>query len=351
MNKILRSIDDLTLDWFNTILPGSRISSFQVESTSEEFCSSIARIRLSFSGSQSGSSIFLKFAKRGNDGTPTGSGRKEVQFYNTYAQTVGHASIPRCFFAEYSQETRHYNIVLEDLSETHDQREWPNTKLDEQYALVAECLAGVHTQWWNRPEAAQMLGLNDAEEERERLEQSTKLAVIPFLRNYSHGIAKPLLKTFTDCASVYDQVVAMKRRSQNVALIHGDTHFWNFLYPKSHGGTVYLVDWESYDLDAPTQDLVKFAAVIWSVEKRKRHEEQFLRTYHKKLTEQGVVDYSFETLLFDYRISILRMLYLPVQKEGWGLPQEIWLEEFENILSAIEDWNCLGAANELVSRS
>jgi hypothetical protein len=64
--------------------------------------------------------------------------------------------IPRCYYAARDQQSGGFSIVLEDLSQTHFQTEYPLPPTIDLCEMALDCLAEVHAAWWNRdvPEAA-----------------------------------------------------------------------------------------------------------------------------------------------------------------------------------------------------
>ena len=65
-----------------------------------------------------------------------------------------------------------------------------------------------------------------------------------------------------------------------------------------------------------------------------------LHHYLEVLHAEGVA-YEAEDLWYDYRLSILRMLLVPVMQYDMKIPASIWWPHFDRCYSAIEDLDCL----------
>ena len=128
---------------------------------------------------------------------------------------------------------------------------------------------------------------------------------------------------------------------RNLTLTHGDSHFWNFLYPTGSTGRVKIIDWQSYGVGVGAMDLAYMVAMHWFPSRRKDHEIPLLRHYHGQLLANGVSGYSFDDLMLDYRWSILERLYVPLWQWSAKVPASVWVGHMERILRAFEDLECM----------
>ena len=60
------------------------------------------------------------------------------------------------------------------------------------------------------------------------------------------------------------------------------------------------------------RDLAYFLVSALPPDRRRANEMDLLKLYHTVLTEHGVLEYSFEQCLYDYRFTILDLLYFLV---------------------------------------
>ena len=78
-----------------------------------------------------------------------------------------------------------------------------------------------------------------------------------------------------------------------------------------------------------------------SAESRRRSLEQLLlRQYHDRLCENGVSNYSWEQLWYDYRLCVIRKLFHPPWQWASGIHPNIWWNHLERVMSAYDDLNC-----------
>ena len=149
---------------------------------------------------------------------------------------------------------------------------------------------------------------------------------------------------------VYERLVAGAPRlfderirpRRNLTLVHGDAHVWNALYPRDgRSDDVRLIDWDSWRIDTATDDLAYMMAIHWFPERRRRLERECLRRYHAALTESGVAGYDFDALWRDYRLSVLWQTTTPVWQATHNLGPWIWWYNFERIMAAVQDLDCL----------
>ncbi len=53
-----------------------------------------------------------------------------------------------------------------------------------------------------------------------------------------------------------DRALGRSLRSNNLTLIHRDTHLWNFFFPRCDADVVKLFDWQSFGYGLGAEDLV-----------------------------------------------------------------------------------------------
>ncbi|MRG29088.1 phosphotransferase [Laceyella tengchongensis] len=148
---------------------------------------------------------------------------------------------------------------------------------------------------------------------------------------------------------IYEKVIdnlplILKRTTKklNVTLIHGDAHLWNFLYPLDNREYCRLVDWQTWDVNIGTEDLSHMIALHWFPKRRALYEGRLIRRYHEQLIINGVKTYSLDDLWNDYRLSVIRKIFLPIRQ--WyssEISPQVWWNHLERIFLAFDDLNCL----------
>jgi aminoglycoside phosphotransferase (APT) family kinase protein len=144
--------------------------------------------------------------------------------------------------------------------------------------------------------------------------------------------------------SVYRQLVSRERRleareaERPQTLMHGDAHWWNFLYPKdSTVDVTRLLDWGTWRVGGATNDLAYMLALHTYRPWRRHHGEGLLRAYHGALVTAGVRGYGWHECWEDYRWSVLRALFVAPHFWSMGVPAFIWWPKVECGLAAFED--------------
>ena len=135
MDVLITDPEQVTSDWLTGVLqkqgflPQGQVVTVRTEPSPPTITSLIVRLKLSYSDDAPKSvpsRLFLKFSKPDFDSDISARlGKKEVEFYNTVAKAVPDPPVARCYDAVYSSETGKFHLVLDDLSETHFQTEWP----------------------------------------------------------------------------------------------------------------------------------------------------------------------------------------------------------------------------------
>ena len=125
-------------------------------------------------------------------------------------------------------------------------------------------------------------------------------------------------------------------------LLHGDAHFWNFLYPREKSAEhIRVIDWNSWDIGRATDDLAYMIGLHWYPERRKAYETELLRHYHHRLQENGI-SYQWNEMWWDYRLSIIMDLFIPVWQWHRGINPVVWWPHLERSFLAYDDLGCAG---------
>ena len=147
------------------------------------------------------------------------------------------------------------------------------------------------------------------------------------IRTYCQYWRKTLLPQFADKAQdelpqeIFDFVLHTinswerlyaERIKDNKALtlLHGDLHHWNLFYPKNPEiDGLYFGDWETYKRGIGPYDL---CYLVGGDSSPQRHEieKDLLRYYYDGLVDGGVLGYSWEGCVYDYRLLLPSFLRL-----------------------------------------
>lgn len=333
---------DMPVELLKELLDESRlfaeggVTAVQCEAVGGLYGKSHQLFRLRIESAQGGDQdrptrLFLKF----------GNSSKEYSFYSIIARSMTSPPLPRCYHAAYDQGTDQTWLLLEDLSATHFQTEWPLPPSSQLCTRTVQELAKIHALWWQdqrlEGEFRPAMPASRAWIERRALACQKLPEFIGFLsdrlspgrqRVYERLLALPI-EAWEEAESAPQQT-----------LLHGDMHVWNVFYPLDPQGSLYFFDWNMWDIGPPTDDLAYMMAVHWYPERRGRLERKLLEAYHRQLVEGGVTNYTWEDLHHGYRKSIIRSLLTPVWQWVRGIEAGVWWSHLERIFLAYEDWQC-----------
>ena len=325
------------------VLSAGKITSVSVESSRQMILSTVMRLRLEVEGEPDAAPVHVFFKTRRPD-SPIDTetvGRAEVDFYSRVAPLTPDGLLPRCFEAATEGGWR---VVLEDLSDSHDiVSPWPLPPTVEQVGRILGAHARFHAFWWDHPAFGETVGafLDTGGFDRFLAEFPAQFAA--FVDRL--GDRMPL-----EHRRAYERLMAGASRlfderyrpHRNLTFLHGDAHVWNALYPRDPGrDDVRLIDWDGWRIDVATDDLAYMMAIHWSPERRRRLERECLRRYHAAIGGAGVNGYDFGALWRDYRQSVLWQITTPVWQATHGIGPWIWWYNYERIMAAVEDLDCL----------
>jgi hypothetical protein len=257
------------------------------------------------------------------------------------------APIPRCYDAQFSAAPRAYHILMEDLSATHTNT-WERPPTLEYGCAVAEALAALHARWWGA-ERLRAHGGMPGQPEIERYIGHTRQGLEPMIDALGETLDPAWRQALLDIFANHPaRMVERTRDSSGFTLVHGDVNPGNILAPHDAPGPVYLVDRQPFDWSLTTwlgaSDLAYMIVHRWERELRRAWELPILRHYHEQLTRRGIVDYSWEQLVYDYRLAAVQSVYVAVE---WCVLEEdrtrmrwLWEQQLHKAMTAFFDLRC-----------
>ncbi len=268
-------------------------------------------------------------------------GMKEFTFFNEISPAMKIPEIISCYFATYDQEQQQTLLILEDLSDSHFLTDWPIPPEMNDCIKVVDCLAKIHAYWWNHPDLE-----TDLSEKRfwgtnwlERINLGIH-RIGEFIDFIGDRLSKNRITVYEMALASHNQSWRPDQTTYNKTLLHGDAHFWNFMYPKdSNTDTVQVIDWNSWDIGRATDDLAYLIGIHWYPERRQELEKKLLHRYRDHLQER-ITAYSWDQLWNDYRTSAIRNLFIPVWQWQRGINPTVWWPHLERSFLAFEDLNC-----------
>ncbi len=292
-------------------------------------------------------------------------GSREVEFYRVVAPAMQagilYEQLPfvRCYHAAYSPESEvpagsrgevpagsrgsRYHALLEDLSETHSatDRTLPPTQVET--GQMVDALARIHAFWWEHPRLGDDVGQRPTPESIGDLMASAATTLPAFLDFCGDRLPSARRRTLEAiCLGGWPaRRVERLLSGRGITIVNRDIHPGNILYPRDPvRDRVRVADWESWRVDAGTDDLAYLMAAHWYPERRARLERRLLERYLERLHLYGIAGYDQDACWYDYRASIIRVLFFLVG--GWrpGRAPALYWDRMERALMAYEDLGC-----------
>jgi len=305
--------------------------------------SRIIRLGLTYDGPANAapSSLIVKMGLPEHRGTEWLNGRREVAFYSDMVPSLPAGLVPRCFDAHHADATTPYQLVLEDLTDTHMlATEWPLPPSEAHCRTIVGSLGRLHAAWWEDPRLGVSIGARVDEVAIDRFIEQ----VVGHFRLFADRLGDELS---AERHAFYDRLIASApglhgryRNTKNITLVHGDAHVWNCFLPRNGSEDVRWFDWDAWRIGVPTNDLAYMMAVHWYPERRQRLERPLLGYYHTVLLENGVRGYDRADMQEDYRLSVLWHTVTPVFQAALKVPPVIWWNNFQRIMMAADDLKC-----------
>ncbi len=332
------------------LLAQGEVTAVQASLADGKHASLIAHLELAYSSPYADilpERMLLKISKPGEDKKQSEeavNNQREVTFYaiRDLADTPS-LPIPRCYGAGYSQETGGHYVLLEDLSITHA----PNKRgeISPQFLqcqLVVASLAKIHAYWWGMAQNTTLLE-RPTEQSIQSALQKDREKWTRFRDFIGDRLSPERHAIFEGVGASLPSLLRERlTKEQPITLIHGEAHFGKVLYPEkaqSHD-IAYILDWRNWRVDMGSCDMAYLLALHWYPERRARMEQDLLRYYYDRLLTYGVTGYTWDDCWYDYRLAVIRTLYVPVRQwasEEWA---GIWWHNLERIFLAYQDLAC-----------
>lgn len=270
-----------------------------------------------------------------------GRSEKEAYFYNTIAKQMTDSPLLKCYYSAYDPLSDLTCLLLEDLSETHFQPEWPIPPSDDYCFLIVKTIAQIHAMWWQKSildrEFRPAIPPGKSWFDRRALAIEKLPSFLAFLGD---RLSSPRSDVYQKLFSSPSYKWNTPTIGSHQTLLHGDLHTWNLFYPCDPLGKLVVFDWNMWDIGCPTDDLAYLIGVHWYPERRKRLGQNLLQAYFNELVSHGILNYSWAELQQDYRNSIVRSLLIPVWQWVRGILPGIWWSHLERTFLAFEELNC-----------
>lgn len=341
--------EEVTPDWLTAqfqmagVLPNGAVTAVQIDAKPKWRSTHVLHLTLDFSPgapAEAPRHVLAKIIEPEENRQFADLYPGEVAFYDrTWPDGM---PLVRCFASRFDRASGYSCLILEDISATHIQPQWPLPPSLEMCHAAVTALAQVHRLCWDRRD----LQLQPKNERAGSAEYSVTTYARDLLPAFLDFMGDRLaLERHDTMRAVLDRVpdLLARRTAPGTALTltHGDAHFWNVLYPKDLSqDRCRIIDWEGWFWDVGAFDLAYMVAVHWYPERRRLHEADLLRIYHDALGSAVTSSYGLDDLMMDYRLGLLANFFVPVYQWDAKLPAGIWWPHLERLFMSFEDLEC-----------
>lgn len=212
-------------------------------------------------------------------------------------------------------------LLFEDMTGTHIEAE-PGMEMS--LSLIEariDLIADVQAHWWEHPRLNGDIGAN-ADDVRGFIRGVTRKHLPVYLEAAADALTpawRARLERLMAALPLPEWTARVNAREQ-VTIIHGDTHEFNFLYPRSDGDGLRLIDWAVWHISTGPTDIAYMMPSKLDAAGR----ENLLRRYHERLLANGVEGYGWDACLLDYRRAVLEGFVWPIWAHYIDLEPDVW---------------------------
>ncbi|MEM9036122.1 MAG: phosphotransferase [Actinomycetota bacterium] len=310
--EIPHELTDITAPWIDEALGVPGVTAIEVTDIGEGtgIFGQLARVSVTADG-DAPSSVVVKLActEPANLAVAQALGlyQREIAMFEHIVDDAPFRS-PTCHLALQDPEGP-FALVMEDMSVDYEVGDQVVGATLEQAETIVDAVAGLHAQWWERPELEgfDWLPVPNA---------PTYLAAVPGI--YRAGVPV-FVAEWADRvpAAATDLVLQVEPRFEEIldataggprTLIHGDTRLDNFFFPKDGSNEVAFIDFQLALQGRGASDIAYLLMNSVPTEIAADQWENLLRRWLDRLGELGVSGYDLDDAIAHYRTAALYLL-------------------------------------------
>lgn len=260
---------------------------------------------------------------------------KELYGYSFLSRYT--VAIPLTYYINFQQRI----ILMEDLNDYiqgfhfDEDNEYGN-KIRENYYALLNVTAKLHAIFWENKNAFEQIGLDWRHKTKKNLLEHIDGMEKDFLKYrkdeecgkipkvwdvYENTIDTKRLNFFQDAIQLLKQeyinyIDTRFNSVKNITIIHGDLHPGNTFHSKSNDKAVKFIDAEAVRIGLCTEDLAMLLAL--HIEPDKKYAKPLIDYYYNCLCE-NIKEYSYETFVNDYKISIMENMFFTIRLLNSGI--------------------------------
>lgn len=300
-----------------------------------------ATIQINDVGGTNTKKLFIKTIKCNEpENVYLGMSMKEGKFYEIIRNNaINNVPVPVCYDVFISEETKEFVLVLEDISDSYIVPD--NTIISDKniWFFCAESLAQFHSALWNNT----IIPKNDKEVEHDFQSEINNFQSFlnDFRQEFDDKTKKALKRAMELNISLSKDHRQRIYNKSNITICNGDSHIYNFMLPLGMKNKPLIVDFQFWGEGIGTDDLAHLTRVSFSDDFKRNIQFSLVEHYHKFLLTNGVVGYTKENCLRDYRMSAATMVLIPYwQYSGFGIKYDEWIGDLQGLVYNYEFLKC-----------
>lgn len=313
-NDSVPSIADIDSDWLTTQIRkaghnDATVTSFSAEEIGTGQMAKCVRLTLDIHSSDASTprSLIAKVTSDSEASRKVSNSlpvyRREVEFYQKFRPLLN-ISTPRSYYAKIADDNLNFLILLEDMAPAEQGNQLLGCTPELVKKAVME-LVGLHAPSWNHPSYL------DADSPLRPI--STPLSFSRdvyvsstegFIERHGEALDENQIDIIRELAKHEEPLFTLDETLYS--LTHMDYRLDNLLLsPNTGSPDITVVDWQTYDISNPLNDVAYFISSSLPADTRKDVEEDILRAYHEGLTNAGVKNFGWEDCWLAYRKASL----------------------------------------------
>lgn len=271
---------------------------------------------------------------------------KEVEFYKLI-QSIDNVKLPmaKCFDSYISEDKSKHLLLLEDVSEEFSGPDQNELCSEDIWISAATSLAKFQAAFWNSEKIVNKSVLIDDKEKINFNIKSVRDNYDKFIKYVGNRFDDETIAMYEHAIKISLEL-EMERyerftNKNNITLIHGDSHIYNFMFPHNKNKAPIIVDFQFWNTGIGVGDVAHLTREAFPKEGREKLHRLIIKKYHETLLKQGVQGYSFEDCLKDYRKQVACMLLIPVwQYTCFNIEYDEWIKDIPSLVSNYKALRC-----------
>lgn len=255
----------------------------------------------------------------------------EINFYKLKHHGI-HEILPKCYYTDidtYGNTT----LILEDLSKNFFTVK--EGKIDND-ALKRSCsaLSRLHAFFWNYQNFNDKLLPYTVPNE---LVDNFLIYVKNFLHENSRMFSQDTLEIIDAALNIYISILNeeeyRRKIKENITLINGDAHIYNFMFSKRNDLNTKITDFQFWKIGLGCIDLAHLTRKIDKELLTKEFHQNIVKNYYYDLISYGVNNYSYDQCYQDYKLCVASLVLNPIwQYSIYKIPFDICIKPLDTLI-------------------